>query len=127
MRVFRQEIHKSETAIFAYFGQQAPRRYLVFHDAYGHFAGFFNLPEPVAMTLVPEQMLSAKQLLLLRSEAQGAACLLVEKGNEAKGQAFANKLKLPVVGVDILATDIAVAHYDDLLWSVAQSFAACWQ
>ena len=127
MLVFRQQIHKTEKAIFAYFRQQTPSHYLVFHDAYGHFAGFFNLPEPLALTLVPDQMLSAKQLLLLRKQAQGAACLLVERGNEAKGQAFANKLKLPVVEVDILAIEPAVTGYDDLLWSVANSFAACWQ
>ncbi len=99
--------------------------FAVYHDGFRHFTKAHHLDQAAALTLVPEEQISAKRLAQLKAELQQAKCLIVDKSELHTAERYAQVLELPLVQVDLLAADSAVGSYVDYYQSVANSFASC--
>lgn len=109
-----------------------PRRYLVLHDAYGHFERHYGLQRSATWAATPEQTPGARHLLKLQSQIDDGeiGCLLTEPQFEPRA------LQTMLAGKDVhrreldlmaaaapLTTD-GFAHFFD---QFGGAFAACLQ
>lgn len=103
------------------------KRYAAFHDAYGHFIEAFNLTQVDFVAQVPDEQISGKRLLNLKSSFKDATCLIADTLEIVEAHKMSRLLKLPVVQVDVLAVE---SHqkpfsYHDYLRNMAINFSTC--
>ena len=96
----------------------------VSHDGYGHFVKAFALRQAGAISQLPEQQMAVRQMMALRSELEGAACLVLEADSPTEHKQAA-MLGLPAVAVDILGRGDNVNSPEELLQVVADGFETC--
>ncbi len=102
----------------------ADRSFAIHHDSLGHFVERFQLNQAGAVNVMPEEILSARQLDRLREQVGGASCLLVEQDSDVTRR-LASVLQLPLMTVDPLATSPATGDFLRLLESIRDSIIAC--
>lgn len=99
--------------------------FAVYHDGFGHFTNAYGLNQAAALTLVPEEQISAKRLAQLRAELREANCLIADKSELHSGERYANVLDLPLVTVDMLASDASIASFAAYYRAVVDAFGTC--
>lgn len=102
----------------------ADRSFAIHHDSLGHFVERFQLNQVAAVNVMPEEILSARQLERLREQVMDAQCLLVEQDSDLTRR-LASVLGLPLISVDPLATSPDTASFLQLLESVRKSVIEC--
>ncbi len=78
---FAEQLRQVDTGLKATFAAlPAPRRYLVLHDAYGHFEQHYGLQRTATWAVTPEQAPGARHLLQLQAQIDGDAigCVFTE-------------------------------------------------
>lgn len=105
----------------------AGKEYAAFHDAYGHFAQVFNLKQAGFVAKVPDERISGKRLLELKSSVANASCLIADLSEVTEANKIGQKLNIPVVMVDILGVKIRDRDntYNDYLRRLATQFVMC--
>lgn len=103
------------------------KKYAAFHDAYGHFTEAFNLTQVDFVAQVPDEQISGKRLLSLKSSFKDATCLIADTLEVAEAHKMSRLLKLPVVQVDVLAVESNQKPfgYRDYLRNMAVNFSTC--
>lgn len=102
----------------------AARSFAIHHDSLGHFVEHFQLNQAGAVNVMPEEILSARQLERLRERVKSASCLLVEQDSDLTRR-LASVLQLPLITVDPLATSPDTGDFLQLLESVRDSIIEC--
>ena len=97
----------------------------VYHDGYSHFVHEFELNQLAALKLIPEQKLSAKQLLDAKRQLRDAKCLMVDRGEAKFAEKLARKLSVRLVPTALLAGQQRYASMADYLKGVAADFTRC--
>lgn len=100
--------------------------FIVNHDAYSHWVAAFGLRQIAAVSQLPEQQLGARQRFQLQKQAENAACLIVEPGDQG-GERLAAALKLPIVAIDPLGRDLAITTLAQLFEHYAAGFEQCFK
>ncbi len=96
------------------------------HDAFSHFANYFNLKQLAAVSALPDQSLSARHLSETARKLKSARCLIVEAGEPASSSARLERLfKIPVVAADPLALNPDIDSYPALITDLGRSFVEC--
>ena len=103
------------------------KQYAAFHNAYSHFTEAFNLTQVDFVAQVPDEQISGKRLLSLKSSFKDATCLIADTVEVAEAHKMSRLLKLPIVEVDVLAVEKNVVPfgYDDYLRNMAVNFSTC--
>lgn len=102
------------------------RQYAVVHRAYDHFLTYFEYPEPLVLTPVPEISPGARQLWRVGQKLQPGDCLLVESSSPARWvDTFSQRNKLTLKQVDIMGYEEGVSTYLSLLTGVIDVFDEC--
>ena len=99
--------------------------FAVYHDGFGHFTNAYGLNQTAALTLVPEEQISAKRLAELKTELREAKCLITDKSELHSGERYADVLELPLVTVDILASDTSIASFAAYYRAIVGAFDSC--
>lgn len=99
--------------------------FAVYHDGFGHFTEAYHLNQTAALTLVPEEQISAKRLAQLKAELRQAKCLIADKSELHSGERYAEVLDLPLVTVDMLASDASIASFAAYYRDVIGAFSSC--
>lgn len=103
------------------------KQYAAFHDAYGHFTEAFNLMQVDFVAQVPDEQISGKRLLNLKSSFKEATCLIADTLEIVEAHKMSRLLKLPVVQVDVLAVESNQKSftYHNYLRNMAIKFSTC--
>lgn len=103
------------------------KKYAAFHNAYGHFIEAFNLTQIDFIAQVPDEQISGKRLLNLKSSFRNATCLIADILEIEEAHKMSRLLKLPVVQVDVLAVEKNSPSfgYHDYLRNMAVNFSTC--
>lgn len=105
---------------------QQPRQYAVVHRAYDHFLMYFQYPEPLVLTPVPEISPGARQLWRVSQQLQHGDCLLVDSSAPARWvDTFSRRNQLSLKQVDIMGYGDGVGTYLSLLGGVIRVFDEC--
>ncbi len=128
LQIRKAELLQRLTTLDKQIGERlAPKKHSpfgVYHDAYRHFVHHYGLKQLAAVNQMPEESLSARQMIEFTKDMQGAACLLVERqGNSATR--LAERLGITTVLADPLASNSALQSFEQFMWSVAQAFDEC--
>jgi len=115
------------TELMLLFNHVEYKKYAAFHDAYGHFTEAFNLTQVDFVAQVPDEQISGKRLLSLKSSFKDATCLIADTLEVAEAQKMSRLLKLPVVQVDVLAVEQhqPTFGYSNYLRNMAVNFSTC--
>lgn len=137
-RVNKQEIKVDTDAYFVsldalteeltvLFNHVKHKKYAAFHDAYGHFTEAFSLTQADFFAQVPDEQISGKRLLRLKSSFKDAACLIADTLEMAEAYKISRLLALPVVQVDVLVVESNQESfgYHDYLRNMAVNFLTC--
>lgn len=103
------------------------KKYAAFHNAYGHFIEAFNLAQIDFIAQVPDEQISGKRLLNLKSSFKDATCLIADTLEVGEAYKMSRLLKLPIVQVDVLAVEQNSPSfgYHDYLRNMAVNFSKC--
>lgn len=100
--------------------------FVVFHEAYGPLIEAYGLSELGHLTSVPDEQVSARQLAeFARHHASQAKCLLTAIGEERQAERYAKVLKLPVVIIDLLASEHQFDSYSHYMLGIAKQINQC--
>ncbi len=124
-QAFVSKLMQRKANIVAALGPYAEARFLVHHDAYSGFVADYGLRQPLTLTRVPHERVSAKRLNAIAKEAASLHCLLAEASDEINAGRYAALLGLPVVSVDLLAASADIGDFDAYQRAVADAFARC--
>ncbi|WP_111641512.1 zinc ABC transporter substrate-binding protein [Marinimicrobium alkaliphilum] len=101
--------------------------YVVYHEAYGHFAERYGLTQVAHVTVSPERRPGARHLYQLRQQAASAQCLFTEPYYDMRvAEELADSLNLGVGELDPLGSR-TVTSYRLLLEQMAEDFYRCLQ
>lgn len=100
------------------------RAFMVYHDAYQYFVRHFHLTQVAAVNKLPQQRLSAGKMAELLKQAKRAACLVADQPGRAVEQ-LAQRLELPAVYIDPVASSAQLTRYSAFMRSVADAFVQC--
>ena len=103
-------------------------QYIVYHDAYRHFAHAFNLADPQPIALSDARAPGAAKLKQMREAAQGAGCVFSElQHDDAIVDTVSAGLGLKRGILDPIGSDIPAGPtlYAELLRTLAHSFSEC--
>lgn len=96
------------------------------HDGYGHLFNAFDLVDGEALVQVPDENLGARHFARMMTQAESAACVLVDISEPpSRRQKLRALVKRPVVTIDLLGSDINIKSYRDLLSSWVNSLKLC--
>lgn len=103
-------------------------QYIVYHDAYQHFAHAFDLSNPIAIALSDARAPGAAKIKQIQTAAQQSQCVFAEvQHDDAIVQTVSSKLSLNRGILDPLGSNIATGPelYPELMHELAQSFLDC--
>jgi len=111
--------------------QTAGQPYIVYHDAFSYFEGFFELQHALSLVADPEVQPGIRQILEVRSaiDQLQPVCLLAEPfANQATIDTMLDGYSLSVARLDILGRNLTEGQgYIQLLNSVINQFYECFQ
>jgi zinc transport system substrate-binding protein len=122
---FEAELESAEASLQEQLKAMRDAKYGVYHPAYTHFEHYFGLSNLGHFALTPETQVSVKRLAGLKSDLQGASCVLAERGESALAKRYSRKLGLRLVEVDVLDISQTAKSYSDYLKNVAKDFGKC--
>ena len=123
LSAFNQQLDTLEKSLQQTFQGIAP--FVVFHDSLNYWVEHYQLPQIAALTDVPEESIGLKTLATLAANSQNAQCMLTEPGELNDASKYAQRLKLPLVAVDILGTQRPYPSYTAFITEIANSVTQC--
>lgn len=124
---FRSELNAAQSKIRLQLHDAQRRKIIVDHDAFGHFFGYFNIPQAGALKDASGLTASAGTMANLFNTGK-ADCVVAEpQSRHERVAGVAKKLGARVTTIDPLGADIALSStaYVQLLESIARSLAKC--
>ena len=102
--------------------------YIVYHDAYQHFAHSFNLADPLAIALSDARAPGAAKIKQIRTAAVTSKCVFAEvQHDDAMVDTVSSGLSVKRGTLDPLGSEISIGPglYSALMQNLAQSFIDC--
>ncbi len=106
----------------------ADKKYLVYHDAYQHFATGYALATPIAIALSDARAPSAAKIKAIQKQVSAASCIFSEQQHDdaivdmiASGQSIKRGMLDPMGS----RFDTGPAHYSNTMLELANSFSQC--
>lgn len=96
----------------------------VYHNAYGHFIGRYQLNMVASVNQYSERGMSARHLAEFVREMADARCLIAESAGRS-AQRLAERIERPMIIADPLAGDAAISSYRELMLDVTEKFERC--
>lgn len=127
LRSFQDDLVKTDNELSKVFVPMQTVPFIVYHDAFGLLAEHYNLAQRAALTEVPDEQISARRLMQIQQTVKNdsVACLLVEEAEAPNVERMGAVLKLPVISVDILASDASLGSYREYLLKIASQITQC--
>lgn len=125
LKIFKQELLSRREHISKRLLPNATQLFAVYHDGYGEFVTEHNLTQPIIITKVPHERVSAKRLNALSADMAKVSCILSETAEMSQAQRYANLFEKPLVGIDLLATEPSLSSFDSYLESIQKAFSDC--
>lgn len=123
------KLRLEKTKTFQMLEQMNTKGFAVYHDGYSAYVEEFGLTQLAHVTLMPDEQISLKKLMVLKSELAEASCLLGEQAEFKKVQRLASKLELSPVAVDLLGSEIererGTTHFVRYMQKIRSSFLSC--
>jgi len=102
--------------------------YIVYHDAYQHFAHSFDLQKPIAIALSDARAPGAKKLRAMRLKAENTKCVFSEElHDDIIVDTVTEDLSVERAILDPIGSTIPLGpnHYPQLMRNMADTFVAC--
>ncbi|MBX2857218.1 MAG: metal ABC transporter substrate-binding protein [Cellvibrionaceae bacterium] len=99
--------------------------FVVFHNSLSHWVERYQLTQLASLSDVPEESIGLKTLAKVARLSKNAQCLLTEPGEAHTAQKYAQRLGLPMVAIDILATQQPHPSFTDFMLHTASSIRQC--
>ncbi|VUD64093.1 High-affinity zinc uptake system protein ZnuA [Thalassocella blandensis] len=126
LQQFEQGLAALDRDVLAAFSDFQATGFVVFHEAYGPLVERYKLKQLGRLTEVPDEQISAKRVGQLMHQLKGqAACMLSEVGEAQQASRYAQMLKLPLVNVDILASQMEVDSYSEYMRALTRQIKVC--
>ncbi len=125
LQVFKQELSSRNSALNVLLEPYREIPFAVHHDGYSAFVEAYKLNQLITLTKVPQERISAKRLNQIGNSIEPVSCLLTEKADLREAKRYADLFEKPLVGIDLLASDLSISSYSSYLASIAQSFVEC--
>ncbi len=125
LKIFKQGLLNRRGQISKRLLPSAKQLFAVYHDGYGEFVAEHNLTQPIIITKVPHERVSAKRLNALSADMAKVSCILSETAEMSQAKRYANLFEKPLVGIDLLATEPSLSSFDSYLESIQSAFHDC--
>ncbi len=125
LKIFKRDLQSRRGQISKSLRPNAKQLFSVYHDGYGEFVTEHNLTQPIIITKVPHERVSAKRLNALSADMAKVSCILSETAEMSQAQRYANLFEKPLVGIDLLATEPSLSSFDSYLESIQKAFGDC--
>lgn len=124
--LFNAQLAKLDTSLAASFAPLNSAAFVVYHDAYGPLVERYGLHQLGRMTEVPDEQISARRVASMMRQVEGkASCMVSELGEVAQAMRYASMMDLPLVSIDLLASETKVTTYSQYMLLLASQFVQC--
>lgn len=98
---------------------------LVYHESVQHLLVPLAIQQNAALVQVPEQQISMKTLVQVKSITEPGQCLLADVEEAAHAKGYADRLGVRLVVLDLLATDPQTEGYVAFMQRMGDALATC--